>query len=178
MRFKYYRLVIGESLRVDTLQDAECPSIIGKALISFESELIRKIIENQKNRVGFYKMGNVIRHELSDCFTEYAGTHMLIKATENRRSIHKLLLDWIEKSYLLKVYLFIYDDDFGKIIVDGSTISMSSIVVGINEVLKYFQLRQETVLYVIEMLEFSGYRVEKVETVSGDKKFHKLLKNE
>lgn len=101
----------------------------------------------------------------------------MIKATENRRSVHKLIFEWLSQAYSSDIYLFVYATEIGKKIVDSSAINLESIVQTFEEVLTYFNLKSKAVLYIIEMLEITGYRIERVESSNTTKIYYKLIKN-
>ena len=177
MKYTYYKLNISEDINLINLQMESCPIIIQNSLNKFENELINKILEEQSGKIGIYKLGNYIRFQMSDYFVKYESNITLIKATENKRALHKLLIEWIEKSYNSEVYLFLYENEFGKKIVDNSTITISSIIETLQEVYLYFKLKRQTSFYIIEMNEFTDYRFEKITDTYTIKKYYKLLKN-
>ena len=177
MKYNLYKIEIKNDVDLLKLNDSECPYSIKDALNNFEENLIEIILEEQKNKIGFNKLGNTIRYKLSDTFTYYENKNILVKATENRRSIHKLLFEWITKSYKSKVYLFIYSPEIGKKIVDGSTINIDSIIETIKEFQELFLIKSHATFHIVEMLDFSGYRLEKIETISTNKIYYKLFKN-
>jgi hypothetical protein len=177
MKYTYYKLNISEDVNLINLQIESCPPVIQNSLYKFENELINKILEEQSGKIGVYKLGNYIRFQMSDYFVKYESNISLIKATENKRSLHKLLIEWIEKSYNSEVYLFVYEKEFGRKIVDNSAITISSIIETLQEVYLYFNIKRYTSFYVIEMNEFTDYRFEKVNDTYTSKKYYKLFKN-
>lgn len=177
MRINLYSLEIGSSIVLSKIDDTLCPESIRQGLGKFENNLIEIILEEQENKIGFYKLGNAIRFKLSEPFCEYDNKNILLKATENRRSLHKLFLSWIEASLDKEVYLFVYGNEIGKKIVDSSTISVSSVKDTAKEFIRYFNIKKETTLYIVEMLELSRFSIEKVFLETGKRTYYKLIEH-
>jgi len=178
MKFNLYSLELGQAIRLAKIEASSCPISIIHALKLFEEKLIQIILKEQNNKIGFYKLGNAIRFKLSDPFVEYDNKNILIKATENRRSLHKLFLSWVGLSFDKEIYLFVYGNAIGKKIVDSSTINVASINETAAEYVKYFNIKKATRFYIIEMLEFSNCAIEKVPLETGSRIYYKLIRHE
>jgi hypothetical protein len=177
MIYNLYSIELTNQPILKKIGNSQCPASIIQGLSRLELKLIETALNEQKNKIGYHKLGNAIRYNLSDVFSIYGSKNVLIKATENRRSVHKLMFEWLAQAQKNNIYLFVYGEEIGKKIVDGSTISIQSIYQTFEEVLRYFTPKQSSVVFIVEMLEFSDYRIEEVPSIEQNKKYYKLVKN-
>ena len=176
MKYRLWKIVTNkiEGFNLVKEESSTLNKEVQSLLENIEEGIIRAASKAQYQKIGFGRIGAEIRSQVEDLFGDLDNGRYLYKATENKRAIPMLVLDWMKIAKEKDLYVFVYDIDFGQKLVDRSTISLNKIDVVLKKYFDLFDLKENVQFHFIEVYGLTRASIVEAQKIK-DKTYYKLM---
>jgi hypothetical protein len=177
MKYNLYEInysATNEDLNFTKLSSELLPNVLKTRLNTIEEGIIKVAIKKQYQKIGFSSIGNDIRNEVEHQFGFINEGLVFIRSTENKRVSHRLIFEWLEQAIENEVYIYIFEKNFGSMLVDQSFLNLSDIKSAFDDIKKMCIFRYEFTLKLIEVTGFEKATVELSDKINN-KKYYKIF---